>query len=120
MSRALLVHSAALQGQKVDATLLKYQGFGMPPDLDIVLGCEPWQCTLIFELEIASSVAYEKAVFPMPKSLYLDKDTVKANVLMTLVHEADLNASFGSEYCRSNIEVSFGTHDVGDDGKRHP
>jgi hypothetical protein len=34
-------------------------------------------------------------------------------------HEADLNASFGSEYCRSNIEVSFGTHDLGDDGKRH-
>ena len=55
----------------------------------------------------------------MPKSFYLDKDTVKANILMTLVHEADLNASFGSEYCRSNIEVSFGTHDVGDDGKRH-
>jgi hypothetical protein len=64
LSRALLVHSAALQGQKVDATLLKYQGFGMPPDLDIVLGCEPWQCTLIFELEIASTVAYEKSRFP--------------------------------------------------------
>ena len=38
---------------------------------------------------------------------------------MTLVHEPDLNASFGSEYCRSNIEVSLGTHDPGEDGKRH-
>ena len=119
LSRALLVHSAALQGQKLDSTLLKYQGFGMPPDVPVILGCEPWQCTLIFELEIAPSVAYEKAVFPMPKSLIIDDDTVKANVLMTLVHEPDLDASFGSEYCRSNLEVSLGTYDPGDDGKQH-
>ena len=108
-----------MQGQKLDSTLLKYQGFGMPPDLPVVLGCEPWQCTLIFELEIAPSVAYEKAVFPMPKCLCVEEDTVKASVLMTLVHEPDLDASFGSEYCRSNIEVSLGTYDTGEDGKQH-
>lgn len=119
LTRALLVHSAAMQGQKIDPTLLKYQGFGTPPDLSSVFGCEPWQCTLIFELEIAPSVAYEKAVFPMPKSLCVDEDTIKANVLMTLVHEPDLDASFGSEYCRSNIEVSLGTYDHGEDGKQH-
>jgi len=85
----------------------------------MVFGCEPWQCTLVFELEIAPSVAYEKATFPMPKSLYLNEDTVKANILMTLVHEPDLNASFGSEYCRSNVEVSLGTYDPGEDGRRH-
>jgi len=31
----------------------------------------------------------------------------------------DLNAFFGSEYCRSNIEVSLGTYDPGADGKQH-
>jgi serine protease AprX len=70
-------------------------------------------------LEIAPSVAYEKAVFPMPKCLCVEEDTIKANVLMTLVHEPDLDASFGSEYCRSNIEVSLGTYDTGEDGKQH-
>jgi serine protease AprX len=119
LSRALLVHAAAMQGQKLDSTLLKYQGFGTPPDLPTILGCEPWQCTLIFELEIAPGVAYEKAIFPMPKSLRPDENTLKANVLMTLVHEPDLDASFGSEYCRSNIEVSLGTYDTEDDGKQH-
>jgi serine protease AprX len=119
LSRALLVHSAALQGKKIDATLLQYQGFGIPPDLDAVLGCEPWQCTLIFELEIPATVAYEKATFPMPASLYLDGDKVRANILMTLVFDPDLDASFGSEYCRTNIAVSLGTYDVGADGKRH-
>ena len=55
----------------------------------------------------------------MPKSLYIDSDTVRANILMTLVHDPELDASFGSEYCRSNMEVSLGTYDKGDDGKRH-
>lgn len=119
LSRALLVHSAALQGQKIDPTLLKYQGFGIPPDLDAIFGCEPWQCTLIFELEIAPGVSYEKAVFPMPKCLFTDADALRANILMTLVHEPYLDAAFGSEYCRSNVEVSLGTHDPDEDGKRH-
>jgi serine protease AprX len=119
LTRALLVHSAVLKGQKIDSTLLPYQGFGIPPDLEMVFACEPWQCTLIFELNIAPNVAYEKATFPMPKSLISDEGTLKANVVMTLVHEPDLDAAFGSEYCRSNVEVSLGTHDLGEDGKHH-
>jgi serine protease AprX len=119
LGHALLVHSAALRAGKIDPQLLRYQGFGMPPDLETILGCDPWQCTLIFELEIHPTVAYEKATFPMPQCLYLNESTVRANILMTLVHEPDLDASFGSEYCRSNIEVSLGTYDPGKDGKRH-
>jgi hypothetical protein len=95
---------------------VNYQGFGVPPDINVILGCHPWQCTLIFELEIKPTVAYEKAVFPMPKCLYVNDDTVRANILMTLVHEPDLDAAFGSEYCRSNIDVSLGTYDPGKDG----
>lgn len=119
LTRGLLVHSAAMRGGKIDPNLLKYQGFGSPPDIDTLLGCETWQCTLIFELSIAQSVAYEKSVFPMPQCLYVNEDTVRANILMTLVHDTDLDASFGSEYCRSNVEVSLGTYDLGEDGKRH-
>lgn len=119
LSRALLVHSAALQSRRIDPARLKYHGFGTPPDIDVVLACAPWQCTLTFELEIAPRVAYEKAEFPMPKSLHANQDTLLANILMTLVHDPDMDASFGSEYCRTNIEVSLGTYDVGTDGKRH-
>lgn len=119
LCRALLVHAAALRGEKLDPMLLKYQGFGTPPDLDVMLGCEPWQCTLIFEIDIPPGVAYEKAIFPMPRCLYVDEEKVRANFLMTLVHEPDLDASFGSEYCRSNIEVSLGTYDPDEDGKPH-
>lgn len=119
LSRALLVHSAALQNRRIDPSLLKYTGFGTPPEVEVVLACDPWQCTLTFDLEIAPSVAYQKAVFPMPQCLYVNHSTVRANILMTVVHDPDMDASFGSEYCRSNVEVSLGTYDVGSDGKHH-
>jgi transposase InsO family protein len=36
------------------------------------------------------------------------------------IHEKQrMNASYGAEYCRSNIEVSLGTYDPDKDGKRH-
>jgi len=119
LTRALLVHSAALASGRLDHGVLPYRGFGTPPDVDAIVGCEPWQCTLIFELLIQPAIAYNKAIFPMPPCLYVDDDTVRANILMTLVYEPDLDISFGSEYCRTNIEASLGTYDVGKDGKQH-
>jgi serine protease AprX len=119
MAKALLIHSAAMEGRKIDPAHLRYRGFGVPPDIDVALACAPWQCTMTFELEIPQSVAYEKTSFPMPKSLFTNSSTLKANILMTLVHDPEMDASFGSEYCRSNIEVSLGTHDPGKDGKLH-
>lgn len=117
-SQALIVHSAAQKGTKIDAKDLRYYGFGVPSDIQDILGCEPWQSTMIFELTIPAGVAYEKATFPMPPSLVTD-EVLRANILMTLVHECALDANFGSEYCRSNIEVSMGTYNLGEDGKRH-
>ncbi len=118
MSKALLVHSAAMTSSKINPEELRYRGFGIPPDIDVILACQPWQCTLTFEIEIPSTVAYEKSIFPMPKSLFMSDDLLKAHILMTLVHDPEMNVSYGSEYCRSNIEVSLGTHRVGKDGKR--
>jgi len=119
LSRALVVHSAALRGKKLTGESLRYGGFGIPADLDTMLGCEPWQCTLLFELNFGADVAYQKGRFPMPKSLYVDAERVRANFLITLVHEPDLDASFGSEYCRTNMAVSLGTYELGKDGKYH-
>lgn len=118
LTRALLVHSAAMNSGTITDEALRYKGFGVPGDIDEILGCEPWQCTVIFEIEVAPSVRFEKAVFPMPPSLFVG-DKLRADILMTLVYEPDLDASFGSEYCRSNIEVSMGTYEPDEDGKYH-
>ena len=119
LTRALLVHSAALKTGRLDSTTLRYQGFGVPRDIDDILGCEPWQATMIFELQLEQNLAFQKAVFPMPACLYTDGNTVRADILMTLVYEPELDASFVSEYCRSNIEVSLGTYGLRNDGKYH-
>ena len=116
LTRALLVHSAAMRSGTITDESLRYQGFGMPGDVPEILGCQPWQCTVIFEIEIAPGVRFEKAVFPMPPSLF-HGDKLRADILMTLVYEPELDASYGSEYCRSNVEVSMGTFRPDEDGK---
>lgn len=119
LTRALMIHSAALQGKKVDAELFRYQGFGVPADIDVILGCDPWQCTLVFEMMLRPDAAFQKADFPMPTCLQTEAGTIRANILMTLAYDPALDPSFGSEYCRSNVEISLGTYPVGNDGKRH-
>lgn len=120
LTRALIVHSAALKAGKVDKERLDFVGFGVPGDVDEILNCESWRATLVFELPLKHDTIYEKVDFPMPRCLYVDDNTVRADVLMTLAYKPDLDASFGSEYCRSNVEVSLGTYDIDPkDGKRH-
>jgi serine protease AprX len=109
LTRALLVHAAAKEHGRTDPMLMHYQGFGTPPDVSSILGCSSHECTLIFELEIEPGTAFRKGVFPIPPCLYVDDDTVRAEFLMTVVYEPELDASFGSEYCRTNIDVSLGT-----------
>ena len=109
LARALLIHAAAKAGGKVDPSKLPYYGFGTPPDVAHIIGCEEHECTLIFELDIEPGMAFQKAVFPIPACLYIDDDRVKADFLMTLAYHPDLDASFGSEYCRTNVDVSLGT-----------
>lgn len=116
--RALLVHSAASRSENIETLMLQYQGFGVPPDIDEILGCQDWSATLVFELAIAQQRAFEKATFPLPDCLITDQNKLRANLLMTLVYDPPLDATYGSEYCRSNVEVSLGTYGLGSDGKR--
>lgn len=109
LTKALLIHGAAQSSKVISSNLLHFRGFGTPPDLNAMLQCEPWMCTLIFELPIYTGLYFKKLNFPMPPSLFYNASLARANILMTLVYDPELDASFGSEYCRSNVEVSLGT-----------
>lgn len=117
--KALLVHSAMLGMDDVTANELRYRGFGVPSDPMNVLTCTPWSATLVFEAEIAEGVEFIRSPFPIPPSLRTKGGKVRGDVVMTLVYDPPLNATFGAEYCRTNVEASLGTYDVGKDGKRH-
>ncbi|MBC16250.1 MAG: hypothetical protein CL942_04270 [Desulfovibrio sp.] len=115
LTKALMVHSAAWKTAVKKSEELHYRGFGTPPDLSDILSCEPWKCTLIFELPIVSGRTYKKFDFPVPPSLVHD-GLLKASFLMTLVYDPALDASHGSEYCRTNVEASLGTLQPNGDG----
>lgn len=118
LMKALIIHSARLSSPKLTTFDLRYKGFGTPSDLPNVLTCEPWSATLIFEPEIFPGKAFEKTPFPIPQCLKGPRGTLKAEIVVTVVYDPPLDPSFGSEYCRRNIDVSFGTYDVDKDGKR--
>ncbi|MDL2317205.1 S8 family peptidase, partial [Desulfovibrio sp. OttesenSCG-928-A18] len=117
LTKALLIHAAAMRSEVTEPEALHERGFGVPPDLNEILRCEAWNCTMIFEAPMRPGNEYRKIDFPMARSLFLENGKIRADILMTLVYDPELDASFGSEYCRTNIEASLGTLRRGKDGK---
>ncbi len=117
LTKALIVHSAVFGSDMVRAEELKYRGFGVPGDLASVLTCSPWAATLIFETELVPQLELSCHPFPIPDCLRGPSGAVRGEFMMTLVYEPPLDPNYGAEYCRSNVEVSLGTYDVGKSGK---
>ena len=116
--KALLIHSAALRSGKIRARDLRYKGFGIPGSIEDAVSCKPWMATMIFEAQLLAGYEFEKFPFPMPACLHDAHGNLVGEVTMTLVYDPPLDASFGAEYCRSNVDISLGTYDVGKDGRR--
>jgi hypothetical protein len=117
--KALAVHSALLGAPgNVSASELNYYGFGKPGDVVDILACDPWSFTFLFEPELVSGYYYSIWPFPLPACLLRD-NRLYGEVLITLVYNPPLDKNYGFEYCRSNVEVSFGTYLLGEDGQRH-
>jgi len=118
LMKALLIHSAVFGSKKIGTEELKYRGFGVPGNLASVLTCSSWAATLVFETELFPGFEFERWPFPIPACLRKPQGLVSGEILMTAVYQPPLESSFGSEYCRSNVDVSLGTYDRGADGKR--
>ncbi len=119
LTKALTIHSARLVSKEILTTDdLRYRGFGVPQKLDSILTCEPWQVTLVFEIELLPGVAFEKTPFPIPNCLRGPNNSINGEIVITAVYDPPLDPSFGSEYCRRNVEVSLGTYDVNSKGDR--
>ena len=117
LTKALLVHSAVFGTGMLRAEEFKYRGFGVPGDLASVLTCSPWAATLVFEAEILPRLELALERFPIPDCLRGPTGAVRGEFMMTLVYEPPLDPTYGAEYCRSNVEVSLGTYDIGKSGK---
>lgn len=109
--KALTIHSAVLGTAVHRKEDFRYRGFGTPGDALTVLTCTDWAATLIFEFSLTPGMEFVKYPFPIPSCLRKVTGEVSGEIAMTLAYDPPLDAAFGAEYCRRNVEVSLGTYD---------
>ena len=119
LAKAMLVHSARmnLHDDEEFKEKVKYYGFGIAAEKvnDVIL-CSESEVTLLFKQKITRGSHLELIDFPYPKSL-IKNDKYVGEIFMTLAYNPKLDSDYGQEYCRSNIDVSFGTININEDGK---
>ena len=97
LTKALLIHSARLNSREL---------LDESPDN---IKCSESEVTLIFKQRISQGSHLEMYDFPYPKSL-IRNNKFYGEIGMTLAYLPPLDEKYGREYCRTNIDVSFGTY----------
>ncbi len=119
LAKAMLIHSARMNSRNIldeESDHIKYYGFGIPPvDVQEILQCSEDEVTLIFKQKVTEGVHLEMYDFPYPKSLIRNGRFI-GEIGMTLAYLPPLDKNHGREYCRSNIDVSFGTYSFNQTG----
>ena len=120
LAKAMLIHSARMNSRELldeHPDNIKYYGFGIPSaDTQGILQCSKDCVTLVFKQKISQGSHLEMYDFPFPKSLIKNNKYI-GEIGMTLTYLPPLDQKYGREYCRTNIDVSFGTYSYIDGGK---
>ncbi|CAK7055197.1 S8 family peptidase [Tissierella sp.] len=120
LAKAMTIHSARMTSRELldqDQNNIKYYGFGMPSvNTQDILQCSEDEITLVFRQKISQGSHLEMFDFPYPNSL-IRNGKCFGEIGMTLAYNPILDQRYGSEYCRTNIDVSFGTYKFTPDGK---
>ena len=113
LTKALLIHSSRMWSRHLydrNPENIHYYGFGMPAlQSNQVLRCSSNEATLVFKYSIAKSSHIEMIDFPYPPSLIRDGKCF-GEIAMTLVMDPIIDDRYAGEYCRLNIEASFGIY----------
>jgi len=117
--KSLLIHSAILKSPVREGNAFHYFGFGQPGEVMETLYCNPNAFTLLFEADVKDGMDFEKFPYPIPDCLRTADGKFRGEVIVTLCYSPPLDGQYGVEYCRANIDLSFGTYDLKPDGKRH-
>lgn len=119
LAKAMLIHSARMNSRELldeKPDNIKYYGFGIPsPNVQEILQCSEDEVTLVFKQKISQGSHLEMYDFPYPKSLIKNNKYI-GEIGMTLAYLPPLDERYGREYCRTNIDVSFGTYSYLPDG----
>ncbi|WP_207903237.1 S8 family peptidase [Hazenella coriacea] len=117
LAKALTIHSARMNSRElldVSQNNINYYGFGMPSEnANDILQSSENEITLVFKQRLIEGTYLELFDFPYPTSL-IRNGKYFGEICMSLVYSPKLNRNYGTEYCRSNIDVSFGTYELSD------
>lgn len=120
LAKAMLIHSARMNSRELldqNQDNIKYYGFGMPAvNAQDILLCSENEITLVFRQRVIQGSHLEMFDFPYPKSL-IRGGKCFGEIGMTLAYNPILDERYGREYCRTNIDVSFGIYKYTPDGK---
>jgi len=120
LAKAMLIHSARMEARELldqNQDNIKYYGFGMPAvNAQDVLQCSEDEITLVFRQKVTQGAHLEMYGFPYPSSL-IRNGKCYGEIGMTLAYNPLLDDRYGREYCRTNIDVSFGTYKYTPAGK---
>lgn len=120
LAKAMLIHSARMNSRELideKPDNIKYYGFGIPSaNVEEILHCSEDEVTLVFKQKITQGSHLEMYDFPYPKSLIKGNKYI-GEIGMTLAYLPPLDERYGREYCRTNIDVSFGTYTYLSNGK---
>lgn len=113
LAKAMIIHSARMNSRELldqDPDNMKYYGFGMPSiNVSDILQCSEDEVTLVFKQKVTAGTHLEMIDFPYPASL-IRNNRCFGEICMTLAYNPILDERFGKEYCRINIDASFGIY----------
>jgi len=114
LARALLTHNARdiRNRERVADGDDHYIGFGTPLTVDHLLECTPWMTTLVFDEQLRPGYVLEWDDFPYPQSLH-SNDKYRGEIWMTLAYPPKRDPAWGSEYCETHVDASFGIYHDG-------
>ena len=120
LAKAMLTHSARMNSRELleqNQDNIKYYGFGMPSvNVQDILQCSEDEVTLVFRQQVIQGSHLEMFDFPYPASL-IRNGKCFGEIGMTLAYNPILDDRYGREYCRTNIDASFGIYKHASGGK---
>ena len=122
LAKAMLIHSARMNSRDLldqNQDNIKYYGFGMPSaEVQDILHCNDNgdEVTLVFKQKVIQGTHLQMNNFPFPPSL-IKNGKCYGEIGMTLAYNPILDEHYGREYCRTNIDVSFGIYKYTKTGK---
>ncbi len=118
LAKAVMFHHATVPPLMArDVNLMDYVGFGVPPDLEELVGDPFWRSTTLISTTLAPN-GDDLVVdhFPFPPGLRKER-FCHGELLVTLVTEPLLKSGDEIEYVRSHVDLKFGPAFDGEAGQ---